>query len=89
MTPSARVYTIDRFEGDVAVLDASPGGTISVPRSSLPPGTREGDVVQSVSWNGCGQRFALVQGAAEELRGRASGEVEDLEKSDPGGDLAL
>lgn len=39
-------YVIDRFEGTVAVLEDEAGGTSAVPRDSLPPAAREGDVLR-------------------------------------------
>jgi hypothetical protein len=36
---------VDRFEGNVAVVEAGLGRMRNVPRSQLPPGTREGDVL--------------------------------------------
>jgi hypothetical protein len=40
-----RSFVIDRFEGDVAVLEAEGGGTQDVPRSKLPEGAAEGDAL--------------------------------------------
>ncbi len=39
---------IDRFEGDVAVLEIA-GALTSVPRALLPEGAREGDVMRLVA----------------------------------------
>ena len=41
-------YTIDRFEGaDWATLEDEQARVFNVPRQWLPPGAREGDVVQA------------------------------------------
>lgn len=37
---------IDRFEGDFAVVEYKEGRTFNLPRSLLPPGAKEGDVLQ-------------------------------------------
>ena len=39
------VFIIDRFEGDMAVIDY-PNGTFDLPRSLLPPEAQEGDVLR-------------------------------------------
>ena len=38
--------TLDRFEGDAAVLELESGDTMRVPRSALPTETHEGDVIE-------------------------------------------
>lgn len=38
--------TIDRFEGDIAVLELESGETMRIPKSELPEETAEGDVVE-------------------------------------------
>jgi hypothetical protein len=41
------VVTVDRFEGDLAVLVVEPeGAVVNVPRSDLPEGAGEGDVIR-------------------------------------------
>lgn len=52
---------IDRFEGDWAVLELA-GTPFSVPRSVIPPGAKEGDVL----------RFSLDVDAASTKRRRES-----------------
>jgi hypothetical protein len=37
---------IDRFEGDFAVVEYKEDHTFNLPRSLLPPGAKEGDVLQ-------------------------------------------
>jgi hypothetical protein len=36
---------IDRFEGDFAVVEYKEGRTFNLPRSLLPPGAKEGDIL--------------------------------------------
>lgn len=38
-------YTIDRFEGDFAVVELEDGGMTNVPRCALPAEAGEGDIV--------------------------------------------
>jgi hypothetical protein len=42
--PQDTIVTIDRFEGEWAVLEAPDGVTFEVPRGLLPPDAREGQV---------------------------------------------
>lgn len=39
------MYIIDRFEGDIAVIEADET-MLEIPRSQLPPEAQEGDVLQ-------------------------------------------
>lgn len=41
----ARIFAVDRFEGQYAVLTDKSGKTYDVLRQELPKGTREGDVL--------------------------------------------
>jgi len=45
-------YSIDRFEGTLAVLQDDNGSSMDVPRASLPTGARQGDVLmqQDGTW---------------------------------------
>lgn len=40
------MWTIDRLEGDLAVLEVEEGKTVTVPKTALPEGTQEGDVLR-------------------------------------------
>ncbi len=40
-----RIFCIDRFEEDLAVLEARDGKTFAVIRSVIPDGAREGDIL--------------------------------------------
>ena len=39
------MFIIDRFEGDWAIIETENCLTFNMPRSSLPPGLKEGDVL--------------------------------------------
>ncbi len=39
------MFIIDRFEGDWAIIETENRQTFNMPRSSLPPGLKEGDVI--------------------------------------------
>ena len=39
-------WTIDRIEGDVAVVELSAGKTVNLPLSALPQGVKEGSVLR-------------------------------------------
>lgn len=38
-------WIIDRFEGEIAVIECSEGLHFDLPRSALPDGAKEGDVI--------------------------------------------
>lgn len=38
--------TIDRFEGEYAVIELESGGTADMPRILIPDGAKEGDVIE-------------------------------------------
>ena len=40
------MWTIDRLEGDLAVLEVEEGKTVTVPKTALPEGAQEGDVLR-------------------------------------------
>jgi hypothetical protein len=84
-----RVYTIDRFEGHLAVLEGADGRAIDVDRSTLPPRAREGDIVQAVRHSGCGVHFVILDDATAAVREQVRKEIDRLAKDDPGGDIAL
>ena len=56
-------YAIDRFEADWVVLEIRPSETFRIPRSWIPSGAREGDVVR-------------VQGLEADMPGRPTGRSE-------------
>lgn len=40
------MWTIDRLEGDLAVLEVEERKTVTVPKTALPEGAQEGDVLR-------------------------------------------
>ena len=39
-------WTIDRFEGEIAVVEIAEGKTVNIPRAALPDGIKEGAVLR-------------------------------------------
>jgi hypothetical protein len=86
-------FVVDRFEGDLAVVEVDGARFLDLPRWLLPPGTREDDVVRiavrrapdgTVTWT------ARVDAAATAAaREEAERLVERLRQKDPGGDIVL
>ena len=76
--------SIDRFEGarkETAVLVTDDGRSVLLPRNFLPKGLKAGDLLT----------MTLERDAAgmAELAKRARAVREDLDKTDPGGDIRL
>lgn len=76
--------SIDRFEGDkksLAVLLTEDGRSIVFPRDLLPKGAKAGEVLT----------LALARDlkATAEVAAKARSLREDLDKTDPGGDIRL
>ncbi|MCK9443417.1 MAG: DUF3006 domain-containing protein [Tissierellaceae bacterium] len=38
-------FTIDRFEGEYAVVELDTGHTVDITKAVLPPGAKEGDII--------------------------------------------
>lgn len=86
-------YTIDRFEGiDWAVLEDDHAQTFRVPRSWLPSGAREGDVVNASEQRSANQinsvRFELDPAARDERLTDARRLRDQLPRG-PKGDVSL
>jgi hypothetical protein len=64
------MFIIDRFEGEWAVIETDARQTFTLPRASLPPDTREGDVV-SIS-------VTLDQSATDARRKKAKKLTQDF-----------
>ena len=66
---------VDRFEGNVAVVEAGLGHMRNVPQSQLPPGPREGDVLMfdgrayHKNAEATGERSAAMRSRAHRLFG--------------------
>lgn len=86
-------WTVDRFEGDLAVVEIGDGRFLDLPRWMLPDDAGEGAhlVVRSRSGqNGARMLDVAVDHAATEAaRHEIHGTLERLRGRDPGGDIAL
>ena len=67
------LYTLDRYEGGVAVLLAEEGGSILVPICQLPFGTKEGAVLRRD-----GQSFILDEAETASRRAAAANKLRQL-----------
>jgi hypothetical protein len=86
------LYTIDRIEGRFAVLAPDEGPPIEVARRELPKGAREGSVLR-VAMDGQGQPdwpTAVIDRGEEKRRSdKAEKTLDEMKKTDPGGDITL
>lgn len=92
MTESHRLV-VDRFEGDLAVVEDEEGRFFDLPRWFLPAAVREGDVVVVREWDEqTDTRRVEVRVdpiAAEAGRGEARAILDRIGRRDPGGNLDL
>jgi len=85
-------YVVDRLEGNIAVLVSDSGATVQMPRVELPTGLREGAVlrVRFGAQNLPDWSSAVLDKEEEQRRLREAKEMlDDLKRSDPGGDIKL
>ena len=85
-------YAVDRLEGAVAVLVSDSGATVQMPRVELPTGIREGAVlrVRFGAQNLPDWSSAVIDKQEEERRLReAKRLLDEMKRSDPGGDIKL
>ena len=66
-------FSVDRFEGDMAELIGEDGKPLAVPADSLPPGTREGDMLYYGR-----EGFTLAPDKTAERRARVADMLERL-----------
>jgi len=85
-------FSVDRFEGNVAVLVSDTGESAEMPRFELPKGLREGSVLRvpfglqnRPDWS----RAVLDKAEEERRRKEAQRRLDELKGSDPGGDITL
>jgi hypothetical protein len=64
------MFIIDRFEGDMAVIEYEKGKSFNVPRFLLPPKAGEGDVVNIT--------IELDTDTSQEMKQKTEGLMEDL-----------
>jgi hypothetical protein len=89
---AAATFPVDRLEGNVAVLVGDSGGTIDMPRAKLPKGVREGSVLRVPldAQNRPDWSSAVIDRQEEKRRLREAKQMlDDLKRSDPGGDIKL
>jgi hypothetical protein len=85
-------YAVDRLEGSIAILVSDSGATVQMPRVELPTGLREGAVlrVRFGAQNLPDWSSAVIDEDEEKRRLREAKEtIDDLKRSDPGGDITL
>jgi hypothetical protein len=85
-------YAVDRLERNIVVLVSDTGETIDMPRVELPGGVREGAVlrVRFGAQNLPDWSSAVIDQEEERRRLRDAKEMlDDLKRSDPGGDIKL
>jgi hypothetical protein len=85
-------FAVDRLERNIVVLVSDTGETIDMPRVELPVGVREGAVlrVRFGAQNLPDWSSAVIAKEEEKRRLREAKEMlDDLKRSDPGGDIKL
>jgi len=85
-------YAVDRIEQGIAVLVSDTGATVQMPRVELPTGLHEGTVlrVRFGTQNLPDWSSAVIDKEEEQRRLREAKEIlDDLKRSDPGGDIKL
>ncbi len=92
MSEREAFYTVDRLEGDLAVLVGDEGVALDVPRNTLPVRVREGVVLRvrlapdgRPDWSSGTVDDAERERRLEQARER----LERLRRTDPGGDVVL
>ena len=85
-------YAVDRLEGSIAVLVSDSGATLQMPQVELPTGLREGAVlrVRFGAQNLPDWSSAVIDKKEEERRLREAKQMlDEMKRSDPGGDIKL
>ena len=85
-------FAVDRVERNIAVLVRDRGETIEMPRVELPEGLREGSVlrVRFGAQNVPDWSSAVIDKEEEKRRLKEAKEIlDDMKRSDPGGDIVL
>lgn len=92
MSDRRETWIVDRFESDLAVLERALHATLTLPRSLLPAGTCEGDVLRVAADASDDESRLTIARDAEETRRRAAAaraQLEQLRRPDTGGDVKL
>ena len=83
---------VDRFEGDLAVVEVDGERFLDLPRWLLPPGVREDDVIIVRRRPGESRvtlELEVDAAATAAARAEARRLLDELRGKDPGGDLSL
>jgi hypothetical protein len=83
---------VDRFEGDLAVVEVDGERFLDLPRWLLPPGVREDDVIIVRRMPGESRvtlELEVDAAATAAARAEARRLLDELRGKDPGGDLSL
>ena len=88
-TPAGRRLIVDRFEGDLAVVEVEGGATADLPRWLLPPAAREGSHLQVRTAPDGSIEIVLDVESARAAAADARARMERLAAGDPAGDLVL
>jgi DUF3006 family protein len=90
--PETHRFIIDRYEGDLAVVEVDGRGFVDLPRWLLPAGARADDVLAVTLEAGPERATITIARDAEattRARDAARAAVERLKRRDPGGDVVL
>jgi hypothetical protein len=85
-------FAVDRLERNIVVLVSDTGETIDMPRVELPVGVREGAVlrVRFGAQNLPDWSSAVLDKEEEKRRLKEAKDIlDDMKRSDPGGDITL
>jgi hypothetical protein len=84
-------YAIDRLEGKFVIVVGDDGKSLDVERSKLPKGVKEGTVLRvRIGSTGPDWSSAVVDQAEERRRREETKQLlDEMKKSDPGGDISL
>lgn len=93
MSEPVHRFVVDRFEGDLVVVEVDGEHVLDLPRWILPEGAREGDVLVATRRAAAGDTVAWELRVDAEATARARADarrlVDRLRRKDPGGDLTL
>ena len=94
--PTPHLWTIDSIEEGIARIEADGGRVIHLPRSLLPSGAREGQILRVTSKPAKGKIELTIEidevatGAAlAKSKAQSAATMAASKKRDPGGDVAL
>ncbi|HEY8483862.1 MAG TPA: DUF3006 domain-containing protein [Longimicrobiales bacterium] len=92
MSSETHRLVVDRFEGDLVVVEVDGERFLDLPRWLLPPGVREDDVIvvrRTTGENRVTLELEVDPAATAAARAEARRLIDELRRKDPGGDLSL